>query len=98
MILDDVRAARLARAFEDHDAADLGHPGGVAHLRAPCGFKLALDGRNRSCRFTRHDQLLDPAVVGEIDAHLRRALPHPQRVGRCRADNSDTQVDDALDA
>ena len=34
-ILDDMGAARLVRALEDHDRADLGHARGVARLRAP---------------------------------------------------------------
>ena len=95
VVLDDVRAAGLPAALEDHDAADLGHAGGVADLRAPRRLELTLDRRDRSGRLTRHDDLVNFALAGEVDAHLGGRLPHPQGVGRRRADGRDAHVDDA---
>src|SRR5262249_4688341 len=50
VVLDDVRAAGLFGALEDHDRAELGHAGRIGGLRAPHLLDESLGRRDRTGR------------------------------------------------
>src|SRR5579885_214238 len=57
-----------------------------------------LDGGNRASRLAGEDDFIDLALCRQVNAHLRRLLPEPQRIGRRRADGGNAHIYDLAHA
>src|SRR5258708_19494536 len=75
VVFNDMRSSRLVGTLENHDGTKLGHPSGIAALRAPGFFKLLLHRRDRACWLTGADKLVYFPLPAQSYPHLSSFLP-----------------------